>query len=200
MRLRKSVLGQDMFRKSQLKSMEFAFKAWTFWWRGYVGKKKAFQLRYSLVKHDLDLRRITQEERAAERRKLHGVAGYNEDGGEFDKSNEPSWAKLRRKERELAGLWEPEESITRPNVPRSLLKTHQNRKMKCVHCCVMYSEVQNHSSACEYHSGEFSVMCPRACPFRVCARAGRARELRGQDARGGRGASGDGGPAQGRLR
>jgi hypothetical protein len=166
MRLRKSVLGQDMFRKSQLKCMEFAFKAWTFWWRGYVGKKKAFQLRYSLVKHDLDLRRITQEERAAERRKLHGVAGYNEDGGEFDKSNEPSWAKLRRKERELAGLWEPEESITRPNVPRSLLKTHQNRKMKCVHCCVMYSEVQNHSSACEYHSGEFSVMCPRACPFR----------------------------------
>jgi len=166
MRLRKSVIGKEMFGLSQLNAMEFAFKAWNMWWRGYVSKKKAFQLKYSLAKHEFDLRRITAEERAEQRRKEHGVAGYNEDGQEFEKKNEPSWAALRRKDRELAGLWEPENAVIRPDVPRSLLKEHQNRKTKCYHCCKLYSEVQNHSEACEYHPGEFSVMCPRACPFR----------------------------------
>ena len=166
MRLRKSVIGKEMFGLSQLNAMEFAFKAWNMWWRGYVSKKKAFQLKYSLAKHEFDLRRITAEERAEERRKEHGVAGYNEDGQEFEKKNEPSWAALRRKDRELAGLWEPENAVIRPDVPRSILKEHQNRKTKCHHCCKLYSEVQNHSEACEFHPGEFSVMCPRACPFR----------------------------------
>ena len=145
---------------------EFAFNAWNFWLRAYVGKRKAFQLRYSLVKHEFDLQRVTSEERQAARRKLHGTAGYNEFGGEFGKEAEPSWAANRRKERELAGFFEPENSIVRPDIPRSLLKTHQNRKVKCFHCCKLYSEVQNHSEACEYHPGVLSVMCPRSCPYR----------------------------------
>ena len=166
LRLRKSVLGKEMFYKYQMKALEFAFSAWNMWLRSYVGKRKAFQLRYALVKHEFDLRRVTNEERQEARRKMHGTAGYNEFGGEFSKDNEPAWARHRRKERELAGLYEPEDSIVRPNVPRSLLKTHQNRKAKCLHCCKLYSEVQNHSEACEFHPGQFSVMCPRSCPFR----------------------------------
>ena len=155
------VTWKEMFYKYQMKALEFAFSAWNMWLRSYVGKRKAFQLRYALVKHEFDLRRVTNEERQEARRKMHGTAGYNEFGGEFSKDNEPAWARHRRKERELAGLYEPEDSIVRPN-NTFIIKDPPN--------CVLNVCIANYICSSEsFRSMGLSCnfeLCTTKCPFR----------------------------------
>ena len=64
---------------------------------------------------------------------------------------------------ELAGF-SNRKTLLSGQITSPLLKTHQNRKVKCFTAasCTQGSESLE---ACEYHPGVFSVMC-RNCPYR----------------------------------
>ena len=47
---------------------------------------------------------------------------------------------------------------------KTALQTYRAHPIKCSHCGAWYLEASNHALACPYHSGTFTVACPRWCP------------------------------------
>ena len=79
MRLYRSALGQKMFNKSRRKTLGLVFQGWQRYWLWHKGHKDAFELNYSMIKQELDLRRLYPETRDAMERKEYGVT---KNGGE----------------------------------------------------------------------------------------------------------------------
>ena len=77
MRLRKSILGKEqMFGRSQMNALSFAFAAWRAWWRAHVGTKRAFILKQGLLQHEYDLARVGREVPRAEGSCLGNLAKF----------------------------------------------------------------------------------------------------------------------------
>lgn len=175
MRLRKSILGKEqMFGRSQMNALSFAFAAWRAWWRAHVGTKRAFILKQGLLQHEYDLARVGRERREAKRRKQHGMASYTDDDQGHPKWKDPigEWRRVRRETRQEVGLWNPKEEdvpfgggSVSEEAPVSMMKRHQRRWLECRHCRKRYREGQNHARACQFHPGEYKLACPKICPF-----------------------------------
>merc|ERR1712072_1111593 len=58
MRLFRSELGKKIFGRSQRKVLAEVFKGWVRYWYWHLGHKEAFQLKYAVIKHGVDLRRL----------------------------------------------------------------------------------------------------------------------------------------------
>ena len=58
MRLFRSELGKKIFGRSQRKVLAEVFKGWVRYWSWHRGHKEAFQLKYAVIKHGVDLRRL----------------------------------------------------------------------------------------------------------------------------------------------
>jgi hypothetical protein len=43
------------------------------------------------------------------------------------------------------------------------MQRHRERPVCCSNCKLFYLEAQNHSMVCRYHSGKYSMECPRTC-------------------------------------
>merc|ERR1711991_148065 len=140
--------------------IQFAFAAWLMWWRGRIGTKAAFKLRQGLIAHDLNLRRSTNENIEATRRRMHGIASYLDDDPSMHR-DPLGWRAKRKQSREEAGLWNPADpQAVGADAPRSMLKRHQNRWLTCRHCSKKYAETHNHSRVCAYHPGLWKLSCP----------------------------------------
>ena len=58
MRLFRSELGKKIFGRSQRKILAEVFKGWVRYWSWHLGHKQAFELKYAVIKHGIDLRRL----------------------------------------------------------------------------------------------------------------------------------------------
>ena len=58
MRLFRSELGKKIFGRSQRKVLAEVFKGWVRYWSWHRGHKEAFELKYAVIKHGVDLRRL----------------------------------------------------------------------------------------------------------------------------------------------
>lgn len=58
MRLFRSELGKKMFGRSQRQVLSDVFKGWVRYWYWHRGHKDAFELKYAIIKHGVDLRRL----------------------------------------------------------------------------------------------------------------------------------------------
>ncbi len=58
MRLFRSELGKKIFGRSQKKVLAEVFKGWVRYWSWHRGHKQAFELKYAVIKHGVDLRRL----------------------------------------------------------------------------------------------------------------------------------------------
>ena len=58
LRLFRSELGKKIFGRSQKKVLAEVFKGWVRYWSWHRGHKEAFQLKYAVIKHGVDLRRL----------------------------------------------------------------------------------------------------------------------------------------------
>ena len=58
MRLFRSELGKKIFGRSQKKVLAEVFKGWVRYWSWHLGHKQAFELKYAVIKHGVDLRRL----------------------------------------------------------------------------------------------------------------------------------------------
>jgi len=74
MRLRRSELGKLIFGKSQRHVLEAVFTGWIKFWTWRLGVRAQYNLKYKLVKHEMDLNQASQRIEDAQRRKLHGYA------------------------------------------------------------------------------------------------------------------------------
>ena len=73
MRLYRSALGQKIFKKSRRKVLGQVFQGWVRYWLWHKGHKEAFELKYTMIKQELDLRRLYPETRDTLERKEYGV-------------------------------------------------------------------------------------------------------------------------------
>mmetsp|Transcript_2864 Transcript_2864/g.3719 ORF Transcript_2864/g.3719 Transcript_2864/m.3719 type:complete len:272 (+) Transcript_2864:1-816(+) len=55
MRLRRSELGKRLFGKSQIKMLKVAYDGWVWFTRWVKSLKSAFELKFTAIKHDLDV-------------------------------------------------------------------------------------------------------------------------------------------------
>ena len=58
MRLRRSELGKRIFSKEQRRVLDLVFKGWVRYWMWHLGHKEAFELKYTVIKQGMDLRRL----------------------------------------------------------------------------------------------------------------------------------------------
>ena len=63
MRLFRSELGKKILGRSQRKVLADVFKGWVRYWSWHRGHKEAFQLKYAVIKHGVDLRSCTEDPR-----------------------------------------------------------------------------------------------------------------------------------------
>lgn len=45
----------------------------------------------------------------------------------------------------------------------TIMEKHKHRTVQCKKCFLFFIESQNTSISCEYHSGQFTIECPRSC-------------------------------------
>merc|ERR1711871_258920 len=72
LRLRRSALGEYMFKGCQLEELRRAFKGWYDIWQWNRNSKGAFRINEGLTKQRLDLRRLEREARDAAIRRNKG--------------------------------------------------------------------------------------------------------------------------------
>jgi len=74
MRMRRSELGTKMFTKWQNSILTKVFEGWVRFWMWHQGMRNAFNLKYALIKQELDLKRLHPETRDAKERKQNTMA------------------------------------------------------------------------------------------------------------------------------
>ena len=74
MRMRRSELGTKMFSKWQNTILTKVFEGWVRFWMWHLGMRNAFNLKYTLIKQELDLKRMHPETRDAKERKQNTMA------------------------------------------------------------------------------------------------------------------------------
>ena len=73
MRLYRSALGQKIFSKSRKRVLGQVYQGWVRFWLWHKGHKEAFELKYTMIKQELDLKRLYPETRDELERKEFGV-------------------------------------------------------------------------------------------------------------------------------
>ncbi len=79
MRLYRSALGQKIFTKSRKRVLKQVYQGWVRFWLWHKGHKEAFELKYTMIKQELDLRRLYPETRDELERKEFGVTKNGKD-------------------------------------------------------------------------------------------------------------------------
>ena len=77
LRLHRSALGQKIFKKSRTKVLKSVYEGWVRFWLWHKGHKQAFELKYKMIKQELDLRRLYPETRDELERKEMGTVKYD---------------------------------------------------------------------------------------------------------------------------
>ncbi|KAJ1446334.1 hypothetical protein M885DRAFT_546980 [Pelagophyceae sp. CCMP2097] len=190
LRLRRSELGKHVFQKSQRAVLQKVFQGWLRFWMWHLGHKQAFELKYALIKHQVDLRRLHP--------KLLGdkIPGDYQDVPDVSKIAPPddlsqelrlphlamheaalpeSSKRSSARSRVSPPPAQPEDSeevyrLTdlplreRARFPKTRLQRLQQRTILCRSCGAGYTEAHNRSDGCAYHSGVFKLACPKTCP------------------------------------
>ena len=145
LRLRRSVLGQRMFGKSQNKLLRKALTGWVRWFWWHRGIRNAFELNWELLKRELEVTKLFSQSREAKDRQANIMA----------KSQVDPEGKLKPVDMN---------TLARPGAKKSLHQRHTMRAIQCRHCHQFYVEAQNTDMSCAYHPGEYKTACPAACP------------------------------------
>lgn len=135
MRMRKSVLNQKFFPRHRREVLHNRFSSWVRFFLWNRGHREAFQLRYELLKRQMDIDRQYKDQL---KRRKEGEETKREGGvPETDK----------------------EKSLGATSMSR-----HKEHVVLCKDCNTFYLDSQNHSMACSHHTATFAMHCPRDCP------------------------------------
>lgn len=141
LRLRRSELGKQIFGFSQRAILSESFRCWARYWMWHLSHRKAFELKYELLKQNVDLHRT------------------------------PTHARIFHNSPEVVDNDDDSEAVdlmVDDETKRSPLKPHledlQHRPIQCTTCGVFYTEAHNHADACVFHPGQYRLSCPRSCP------------------------------------
>eukprot|EP01038_Epipyxis_sp_PR26KG_P004244 gene4244-6023_t len=134
LRMKRSVLGQKFFSRSRRNCLDQRFSSWVRYYMWNRGHKEAFQLKYEIIKQQLEIDR------------------------QFKKQLQTK--KQLEEERHMQLL----ASGNKNYIPKTILQKHRERIVSCQNCKSYYLESFNNSMACKYHPQEFSLQCPMTCP------------------------------------
>lgn len=109
--------------------------------------------RYTLVKHELDLRRLYPETRAAAERAEHGTTTTDDDDEKAGGGGKPEDGRGSRG----LGAGAAAGGGGADSVKRTLLMRHKMRPLRCRNCRAFYIEDQNQGTACAFHPGELAA-------------------------------------------
>ena len=73
LRLYRSGLGKKIFQKSRKRTLTLVFQGWVRYWLWHKGHKEAFELKFTMIKQELDLKRLYPETRDELERREYGV-------------------------------------------------------------------------------------------------------------------------------
>ena len=137
MRMRKSVLNQKFFPNHRRETLYARFSSWVRFFLWNRGHREAFELRYELIKRQMDIDRQFKEQMKRQQQAV--VAG-----------SERVLMTHAQKKFESLGP--------------TAMQAHREHVVGCQDCKVLYLESQNHSMACRFHTAKFAMQCPRDCP------------------------------------
>jgi hypothetical protein len=138
MRTKRSALNQQFFPRLRRATLFASFSSWVrfHWWNR--GHREAFEMKYEVLKRKLDLERQFKQQL------------------QTDKERERERDRQREQQQQGGGGGGVGEVVT-------AIQRHRDRAVECQLCHSFYLESQNTSLACYYHSGSFSIACPKSC-------------------------------------
>jgi hypothetical protein len=110
------------------------FGGWVRFFLWNRGHKEAFELKYELIKRQLDLDRQFKEQLKTKNQRA------------ASKSDSNANANDKRKHFQ------------------TMMQKHRERTIQCKNCSQLFIESQNTSIACAFHSKTFTLACPKSCP------------------------------------
>jgi hypothetical protein len=137
MRMRKSVLNEKFFPRHRREVLHQRFSSWVRFFLWNRGHREAFQLRYELLKRQMEIDRQFKDQ--LKRKKEGGVGETKREGGEPETNKEKSMG-------------------------ATSMGRHREHVVQCKDCQHFYLESQNHSMSCRHHISTFAMHCPRDCP------------------------------------
>ena len=137
MRMRKSVLNKKFFPNHRRETLKQRFSGWVRFFLWNRGHREAFELRYELLKTQMDLDRQFKDQLKRKEETGNGLA-------------EPIVTSFDAKKTKGMG-------------PTAMYR-HREHVVYCQDCKVPYLESQNHSLSCRFHTAKFAMHCPRDCP------------------------------------
>jgi len=135
MRMRKSVLNQKFFPNHRRETLHQRFSSWVRFFLWNRGHREAFELKYELIKRQMDVDRQYKEQ-----------------------------LKKQKAKEESDHLLSTHADRRKLGLGPTTLQAHREHVVACEDCKVFYLESQNHSMACKFHTAKFAMHCPRDCP------------------------------------
>ena len=145
MRMRKSVLNKKFFPNHRREVLLQRFSSWVRFFLWNRGHREAFELRYELLKRQMDIDRQYKDQMKKQK--------------EIEAENRVE--ELKNPEGNLLSSYEQKR---KQGLGPTAMQRHREHIVACQDCSVLYLESQNHSMACRFHTAKFSMHCPRDCP------------------------------------
>ena len=136
MRTRRSELNKKFFPHTRRQVLEQRFTGWVRYYFWNRGNREAFELKYELLKRQMDLDRQFKEQLQTNKAKRRQAENMNT---------------------KSIGSSEVTAKAT-------LMERHRERSVECKNCKQLYLESQNTSMSCQYHPMKFTSECPKTCP------------------------------------
>jgi hypothetical protein len=137
MRMRKSVLNKKFFPNHRKETLKQRFSSWVRFFLWNRGHREAFELKYELLKRQMDVDRQYKEQLKLRQ--------------SYPQSDVPD---------RLTSYEEKKKASLGPTG----MQRHREHVVYCQDCKAMYLESQNHSLSCRFHLAKFAMHCPRDCP------------------------------------
>ena len=134
MRMRKSLLNAKFFPRHRHEVLKQRFGGWVRFYLWNRGHREAFELRYEVLRTQMDLQRQFKLQLMPPDKKPPRAPGAP-----------------------VATIAAVEEGITP-------MQRHREHPVQCAVCKLFYLDSGNHSVACSYHPGLLQMDCPRTCP------------------------------------
>jgi hypothetical protein len=151
MRTRRSELNKKFFPHTRRQVLEQRFIGWVRYFFWNRGNREAFELKYELLKQQMDIDRQFKAQLITNREKRLNAENVKANEANSNSNSNGSGAGKSALSAEVT------------QAP-TLMERHRARAVECKNCHNLYLESQNTSMACQYHPRKFTSECPKTCP------------------------------------
>lgn len=167
LRMKRSVLNQSFFPRHRCNLLQQSFSSWIRYMRWNQNQRDEYLLNFQVIRNNMALNEVFKDfkENADDiKNSLFDVKTQSENP---KKAKSLSKAKkairdYNTKNAKLAST-DPVLLESQRKPVTSLMEDYQTRSITCQFCSRVYSESQNHSKACYFHSKPYRFYCPTTC-------------------------------------